>query len=488
MESFTKTSSFIYRTHDGCYVSSSEKETALVGESPLTVYLDGQELVTLLVTPTDVEDLVYGHLCSEGILTGIEDVANVSVDHTLGLVRVRTRLDPSVLKERIQTGGKRVLASGCGANAHFYRAIDFEKMRFQFTPNSPEINSETVMALARELGQASSLYALTKGSHCAGIASADGALLVLRDDIGRHNALDKALGFLLRSEVAAYDKIALVTGRASSDIVIKCTRIGIPVIVSRAAPTDLAVRIANQVGITLVGLARGNSFTVFSQGRRILTQGKTEDTLADDSRHLTELISPIAIKERVKGLGRSISLDYRGKNFLLVGVLQGSFVFMADLLRAIDIPVKTDFMAVSSYGSGTKSSGKVRIVKDLQEPVQGLDVLLVEDIVDTGLTLNYIKNYLSGQKPNSLKVCSLLDKPSRRKTDAKLDYTGFTIPDIFVVGYGLDLGGLYRNLKGIYVFSDETGRSQDRLSSYTLCVKEGAALDPERDERTSALE
>jgi len=168
------------------------------------------------------------------------------------------------------------------------------------------------------------------------------------------------------------------------------------------------------------------------------------------------LISEEQIKEKIKLLGEKISNDYKDSdNLLLVGVLKGAVVFMADLIRHIDIPLHIDFMAVSSYGSSTESSGVVRILKDLDETVEGKDLLVVEDIIDSGLTLSYMCNILKSRKPNSLKICALLDKPSRRKIDLNVDYLGFEIPDYFVVGYGLDYAGKYRNLPDICVLKPE---------------------------------
>lgn len=152
------------------------------------------------------------------------------------------------------------------------------------------------------------------------------------------------------------------------------------------------------------------------------------------------------IRERVKQMGDQIRQDYNGTPFTAVCILKGAVVFLADLARAIDAPMEFDFMAVSSYGRSTKTSGEVRILKDLDESLEGKHVLLVEDIIDTGLTLRYIVDLLKARGPASLRVCCLLDKPERRQTQVHVDYCGFTIPDLFVVGYGLDYAGLYRNL------------------------------------------
>jgi hypoxanthine phosphoribosyltransferase len=164
------------------------------------------------------------------------------------------------------------------------------------------------------------------------------------------------------------------------------------------------------------------------------------------------LLSEEQIAAKVAELGRAISAEYRGRDLVLVSVLKGSLPFMADLMRAITIPLRIDLMEVSSYGGlTTESSGLVRILKDLSASIDGRDVLLVEDIIDTGLTLNYLLRYLRGKNPRSLRICALLDKPARRLVDIQIDYLGFTIPDQFVVGYGLDYGELYRNLRYVGV-------------------------------------
>lgn len=158
------------------------------------------------------------------------------------------------------------------------------------------------------------------------------------------------------------------------------------------------------------------------------------------------LITREEIAERVRELGRALSRDYAGKDPLLVGVLKGAVVFLADLMRAVDIPLATDFIAVSSYGSATRSSGVVKITADLSISIEDRHVLVVEDIIDTGRTISYLKRNLQTRHPASLRVMALLDKVERRAVDVELDYVGFTIPNEFVVGYGLDYHGLYRNL------------------------------------------
>lgn len=167
------------------------------------------------------------------------------------------------------------------------------------------------------------------------------------------------------------------------------------------------------------------------------------------------LLSREVIAERVRELGKQISQDYQGKNLLVVGILKGALVFMADLVRQINIPVRLDFMVVSSYGSSSESSGVVRILKDLDMSVEGWHVLLVEDIIDTGLTLKYLRDNLLARGPESVKICALLDKPARRRVEVQADYCGFTIPDAFVVGYGLDYAEKYRNLPDLCVLKPE---------------------------------
>jgi len=161
------------------------------------------------------------------------------------------------------------------------------------------------------------------------------------------------------------------------------------------------------------------------------------------------LIDADAIRRRVREMGEQITRDYRGKNPHLVGVLKGAVLFHADLVRAIDLGVSFDFIAVASYGLATESSGEVRILKDLDESVEGQDVILVEDILDTGLTLHYILQILESRNPASLRVAALLNKPSRRQIEVPVSYVGFEIPDHFVVGYGLDYSQRYRNLPEI---------------------------------------
>ena len=161
------------------------------------------------------------------------------------------------------------------------------------------------------------------------------------------------------------------------------------------------------------------------------------------------------LRDKVRELGARITEDYRGKNPLIVSVLKGSYIFMSDLTRAIDTPCNVDFMVVSSYGNGTKTTGEVQIIKDIAQPIDGRDLLIVEDILDSGMTLSYIMEMLEAREPSSVKICTLLDKPSRRQTDVKADYVGFTIPNEFVVGYGLDYDEHYRNLPYVGILKPE---------------------------------
>ena len=168
------------------------------------------------------------------------------------------------------------------------------------------------------------------------------------------------------------------------------------------------------------------------------------------------LVSEDQLRHKVAELGARLSADYASRPLTLVSVLKGSLPFMADLMRAITIPLTIDLMEVSSYGGAvTETSGLVRILKDLSASIEGKDVVIVEDIIDTGLTLNYLMRYLRGKNPQSLKICALLDKPARRLVDIDIDYRGFSIPDRFVIGYGLDYAEFYRNLPFIGVLRPE---------------------------------
>jgi hypoxanthine phosphoribosyltransferase len=167
------------------------------------------------------------------------------------------------------------------------------------------------------------------------------------------------------------------------------------------------------------------------------------------------LIDAGTLKERVAELGAEVSVDYQGRDLLLIGVLKGAVFFMADLMRRLTIPCEVDFMAISSYGASTDSSGVVRILKDLDINIEGRHVLVVEDIIDSGLTLSYLMRNLESREPATLEVCALLTKPERREIDVPVRYVGFEIPNRFVIGYGLDVGERYRNLPYVAVLSDD---------------------------------
>ena len=172
-----------------------------------------------------------------------------------------------------------------------------------------------------------------------------------------------------------------------------------------------------------------------------------------DSDIKSVLITEEQLAAKVAEMGAQISKDYQGRKLIILGVLKGSVVFMSDLIRSITVPVEMDFMAVSSYGAGVKTSGVVKILKDLDRLIAGYDVLVVEDILDSGMTLSYLTELLRERDPASIRIATLLDKPERRKVDIKPDYVGFTIPDEFVVGYGLDYAELYRNLPYVGILS-----------------------------------
>ena len=167
------------------------------------------------------------------------------------------------------------------------------------------------------------------------------------------------------------------------------------------------------------------------------------------------LLSGEEIEKRVSEIAAEITEDYAGESVLMVGILRGAVVFFSELVKRVDLDLRFDFMVVSSYGSGTDSSGEIRIIKDLSQPIEGMNVIIVEDIIDTGYTLKNLKRLLLTRNPKSLKICSLLDKPSRRKVELEGDYIGFKVPNEFVVGYGLDYNEKYRDLPDICVLKPE---------------------------------
>ena len=170
---------------------------------------------------------------------------------------------------------------------------------------------------------------------------------------------------------------------------------------------------------------------------------------------LKVIIPKEEIAQRLTELAAEIRRDYKGQNPLLIGILKGSFVFLSDLMRSMNIPVEVDFVRLSSYGAGKENSGKIKLVKDVETPIKGRHVLVVEDIIDRGLTVRFLLDYLSFRKPSSLKLCALFDKPLRRKVEVPIDYVGFTIPDAFVVGYGLDLDEKFRYLPDLCILEEQ---------------------------------
>lgn len=180
---------------------------------------------------------------------------------------------------------------------------------------------------------------------------------------------------------------------------------------------------------------------------------KNMSNMTDDLEKI--LLTETQLAAKVKEIGAAITADYAGKEILMIGVLRGAFIFMGDLVRAINLPVAVDFIALSSYGASASSSGVVRILKDLEENIENKHVLIVEDIIDSGLTIKYLIENLASRKPASIKICTLMSKPDRRKIEVPITYNGFTIPDYFVVGYGLDYAEKYRNLPFIGVLKPE---------------------------------
>jgi hypoxanthine phosphoribosyltransferase len=167
------------------------------------------------------------------------------------------------------------------------------------------------------------------------------------------------------------------------------------------------------------------------------------------------LLTESQIRDKIREIGKQISKDYKDKNPILVGILKGSVIFLADLMKEVDIPCTMDFMAVSSYGNSTESTGIVKIIKDLDSSIEGENVIIVEDIIDTGVTLSYLRNYLKARNPNSIEIVTLLNKPSRRKVEIVPKYCGFSVPDYFLVGYGLDFAEKYRNLPFVGSLKEE---------------------------------
>lgn len=175
------------------------------------------------------------------------------------------------------------------------------------------------------------------------------------------------------------------------------------------------------------------------------------------------LVTEEQIQSKVKELGERITEDYQGKDLMLVGILKGAVMFLSDLARNINLPVMIDFMAVSSYGSSSESTGIVRIIKDLESSIDGKDILIVEDIIDTGLTLSYLTDNLRKRRAKSVRIVTLLDKPERRKVEVPVDYTGFVIPDEFVIGYGIDYAEQYRNLPFVAALKEDVYMKKNKV-------------------------
>lgn len=241
----------------------ADREDVLIAEYPLTIYLNGEELVTLLCTPDHLQELAVGFLYSEGFLQGYEDIVRLRLEQEEGLLYVDTRARP-VLAERMF--GKRTISSGCGRGTVFYQATD--ALGLVPLKSSLRVPREEIGRHVREMQERAFLYRSTGGAHCAALATRD-RFLFMREDIGRHNAVDKVTGECLSRGLPAHDKVLLTTGRLSSEIVVKTVRARIPVLVSRSAPTGLAVAYAEKAGLTLVGFARGPRLNVYAHPERV---------------------------------------------------------------------------------------------------------------------------------------------------------------------------------------------------------------------------
>jgi FdhD protein len=242
-----------------------EKEDSLLVEAPLTVEVNGEEFVTVLCTPTDLEDLVLGFLFSEGLADGADDLAEVRLDEEQGRARVRTRR-PHDLAAKLY--GKRTLTTGCGRGTIFYHVADALKTRR--VESDLQVSAAKVLAALKGWGEKARLFQETGCPHSAALFTAEGELLCLAEDAGRHNAVDKVVGRALREGWSRGDKCLVTTGRLSSEMLLKAAKAGLPVVVSRSAVTDLAVRLAAELGITAAGFARGRRLNVYTHPERIL--------------------------------------------------------------------------------------------------------------------------------------------------------------------------------------------------------------------------
>jgi FdhD protein len=243
-------------------------EDIVVRESPLTITLNDQEVVTLLCSPSHLEYLAVGFLFSEGLLGSKDEIKRITADDRKGVARVETEADKQLANDELF---KRLITSGCGKGASFYNAAGGESRRK--VESALEISASQLLALARGFQQRSKIYRATGGVHSAALCDT-GTIILFDDDIGRHNALDKVFGRCLMNDIPTDDRIIITSGRVSSEIVLKAVRRNIPMIVSKSAPTDLGVRLADDLGITLVGFVRGKRMNVYTHTERIIADGK----------------------------------------------------------------------------------------------------------------------------------------------------------------------------------------------------------------------
>lgn len=242
----------------------TETTDSLASEYPLTIFLNGQEIVTTLCTPEYLDELALGFLRSEGFVRSSEGVTGIRVDLDRGLVEVEAGGGVSSLTEKLY--GKRTISSGCGRGTVFYQASD--SLQVRPVASDLRVPAESLSALMRELQRKEGLYKETGAVHCAALADTD-RILFFREDIGRHNAVDKVVGACFREGIPTENKLILVTGRVSSEMLLKAAKLGIPLVASRSAPTDLAVRMAEELRVTLVGFARGDRMNVYSEAYRV---------------------------------------------------------------------------------------------------------------------------------------------------------------------------------------------------------------------------
>lgn len=245
-------------------------EDILVKELPVTIILNSQELVTLLCSPTDLQYLTIGYLSSEGLLKGKDQIRKITVDDQRGVVRVETEGDNEYAGD---PPFKRIITSGCGRGASFYSAADIQGQPKLESPTA--ISPPEVFALVKEFQHRSQIYRTTGGVHSAALCDTKG-ILVFNEDIGRHNAIDKILGECILRDIPTDDRIVITSGRISSEILLKVAKRNIPILISKSAPTNLGVRLANDLGVTLIGFVRGERMNVYANGWRVVALGKQE--------------------------------------------------------------------------------------------------------------------------------------------------------------------------------------------------------------------